>query len=293
MEKISQCPVCGNDHLSDFLVCKDYTVSNDDFQLSKCENCGFVFTNPRPEPHQLGIYYKSEDYISHSNTSKGLINKIYLLVRNYTLNKKYALINKYSKATRLLDIGCATGMFLNVCKKRGLEVLGIEPDAAAREYASTTFGLNIYDEDYISKIESQSMDVITMWHVLEHVPDLNKRMEEIYRILKPGAYAFIAVPNQSSYDAEIYQEKWAAYDVPRHLYHFTNQTMGLLLKKHQFTLVTKLPMVFDAYYVSMLSEKYKNGRINYIKAFLNGWKSNCRAKKNDVNYSSVIYVVKK
>lgn len=293
MEKLTQCPICNHDEFNDSLVCKDYTVSHDDFHLSKCKSCGFLFTNPRPEPHQLGIYYKSEDYISHSNTSKGLVNKIYLLVRNYTLSKKFNLVNKFAQPKKLLDIGCATGMFLNVSKNRGVEVVGVEPDQQAREFAKTTFAIDVFDENSLSQFEDNTFDAITMWHVLEHVPNLNQRIEEIKRLVKPGAFIFIAVPNSASYDAELYQEHWAAYDVPRHLYHFTNATIQKLISKHQLKLIKKVPMVFDSFYVSMLSEKYQSGKMNYVKAFFNGCKSNRLAKKNDVNFSSVIYVIQK
>ena len=293
MENLTKCPVCDQNILNDFLVCKDHTVSNDDFKLCKCESCGFVFTNPRPEPHQLGIYYKSEDYISHSNTSKGIVNKIYLLVRNFTLTKKFNLVNGYAKPKKLLDIGCATGMFLNVCKQKGVDVVGVEPDENAAQYARSTFGLDVQDEASLAKFDDNTFDAITMWHVLEHVPNLNQRVEEIKRLVKPGCFIFIAVPNMASFDAQFYSDKWAAYDVPRHLYHFNNATMAKLLQKHGLTLVEKLPMIFDSYYVSMLSEKYKRGKMNYLQAFLSGRKSNRLAAKNDVNYSSVIYVIKK
>lgn len=292
MERIANCYICNGSNFEQFLSCKDYTVSNENFTIVKCTSCGFVFVNPRPEENNLGKYYESEEYVSHSNTNKGIINKIYKVVRNYTLKQKVSIINTHSKGKNILDIGCGIGLFLAECKKNKYITLGIEPNETARKFAISELGLKIEAESYLEKIENNSFDVITMWHVLEHVSCLNKRVEELKRMLKKDGVLIIAVPNYLSYDSTYYKEFWAGFDVPRHLYHFSEDTIKRLFEKKQMEIEKVLPMKFDSFYVSMLSEKYKTGRSNLINAFLVGLKSNKLAKKNLVNYSSQIFVIR-
>ncbi|MDX2172458.1 MAG: class I SAM-dependent methyltransferase [Bacteroidota bacterium] len=293
MKTISQCPVCKAESFSSFLTCKDYTVSQEDFSIVSCNSCNFKFTNPRPEDYKLGDYYKSEDYISHSNTSKGFISKLYKSVRNYTLNKKLKLISGYVSRGTILDYGCGTGMFLNVCQNSGWKAFGMEPDEGARKIASE-MGLNVFSDK--GKIETyignERFDIITLWHVLEHVTDLEETLNFFKTKLNQNGALIIAVPNYTSFDAKHYKEFWAAYDVPRHLYHFEIETIQKLLSPCGFKLVETKPMKFDSFYVSMLSEKYKTGSIKYFNAFMCGLKSNLKAKQTK-DYSSVIYVFRK
>ena len=293
METLSNCPICNSSEINSFLVCKDHTVSRETFIIVQCVSCGFKFTNPRPEENKLGDYYKSEDYVSHSNTKKGFINSTYQMVRKYTLLKKLQLISKYFKTGNILDIGCGTGEFLNTCKQAKWNTIGIEPSADARKMAVESFGLDVRDEGEIYNLESESFDVITMWHVLEHVPKLNERIEDLKRLIKPNGIIIIAVPNCNSLDAQIYKENWAAYDVPRHLYHFTPKDIESVFKKHDLKLFRVLPMVFDSFYVSMLSEKIKTGNTNFIKAIWNGFRSNMAAIKSGKTYSSQIYLIRR
>jgi 2-polyprenyl-3-methyl-5-hydroxy-6-metoxy-1,4-benzoquinol methylase len=293
MLEINNCPVCGNSEFAHFLTCKDYTVSGEKFNIVSCEDCNFKFTNPRPEDSKLGAYYKSEDYISHSDTRKGFLAKLYHAVRNYTLKGKLKLISKYVSRGTILDYGCGTGTFLKVCKDNGWEVFGMEPDEGARAIGIKQ-GL-VADGDKQSlqpKIRNRQLDIITLWHVLEHVTDLELTLTFFNLKLKENGRLIIAVPNYTSYDARHYGAFWAAYDVPRHLYHFEVQTISTLLSKFGFSLEECIPMKFDSYYVSMLSEKYKTGSINYFKAFISGFKSNAMAK-SPKEYSSVIYVFKR
>lgn len=291
MEVLNSCPICQGRDQSEFLVCKDFTVSQKNFSIALCEACGFKFTNPRPDKNELGKYYKSKEYISHSNTKKGVINFLYQLVRKYTLTKKLELINGLIEKGRILDIGCGTGEFLNVCRKNGWDTLGIEPDEDARLLSKNNFNLKVEKEEFIKELSPNSFDVITMWHVLEHVPDLNQRVHEVYNLLKDNGLAVIAVPNASSADAAFYGKFWAAYDVPRHLYHFSKKTILSLFEKHNMNCIKVLPMKFDAYYVSLLSEKYKTGNSNLIKGFVNGINSNLSS--NEHGYSSQIYIFAK
>jgi 2-polyprenyl-3-methyl-5-hydroxy-6-metoxy-1,4-benzoquinol methylase len=294
MEKLSNCPICDSSQFSPFITCVDHTVSRETFNIVQCESCGFKFTNPRPEESALGAYYKSEEYVSHSNSKKGFINSTYQSVRKYTLLKKLQLISKYFKTGYILDIGCGTGEFLNTCKQAKWKTIGIEPDPDARKMAADNFGLDVRTEGELQDLQSGSFDVISMWHVLEHVPKLNERIEELKRLIKPNGIIIIAVPNCNSLDARIYKESWAAYDVPRHLYHFTPKDISAIFQKRDLRVFSVLPMVFDSFYVSMLSERIKTGKMNILRSTWNGLRSNLSAAvKNDKTYSSQIYLIRK
>ena len=293
MELLTNCPICNSSDTSLFMACVDNTVSRETFNIVVCNGCGFKFTNPRPEEDKVGDYYKSEEYVSHSNTKKGFINSTYQIVRKYTLLKKLQLISRYFKTGNILDIGCGTGEFLNTCKQAKWNTLGIEPDENARKMARENYGLDVKEEGEINALPDAGFDVITMWHVLEHVPKLNERVEDLKRLIKPNGVIIIAVPNCSSWDAGHYKERWAAYDVPRHLYHFTPKDIEALFKNHKMKLTQVLPMVFDSFYVSMLSEKIKTGKPNVAKAMWNGLRSNLNGAKTGRTYSSQIYIIRK
>ncbi|MDF2437853.1 MAG: methyltransferase [Bacteroidota bacterium] len=293
MEKLAHCPICNSAKSSPFLACVDNTVSRETFQIVRCEGCGFKYTNPRPDVSELGRYYKSEDYVSHSNSNKGFINSTYQTVRKYTLLKKLQLISKYFKTGNILDIGCGTGEFLNVCKNAKWNTLGIEPDADAREMGIKNFGLDLREESDLSKLPSESFEIISMWHVLEHVPHLNERLVEIKRLLKSNGFIIIAVPNCESFDAKFYGKDWAAYDLPRHLYHFTPKDIESLFRKHEMKVLRILPMIFDSFYVSMLSEKIRSGKTNFMRSIWNGLRSNMSGLKSGTTYSSQIYLIRK
>ena len=289
MNEIKQCPICDQTAFTPFLKAVDYTVSKDTFSIVSCDNCGFHFTNPIPTIDEIGAYYKSEDYVSHSSTNKGLINKLYQKVRKRTLKQKVKLVNRVGNGKAVLDIGAGTGHFLNACKLAGLNTLGLEPDEDARKFAAENFDVNMQTLDQLHTLENESRDVITMWHVLEHVYDLRKDLGKITKVLKPDGKLIVAVPNMSSFDAKHYKEYWAAYDLPIHLYHFIPEDIKRLFEHYDMELEEMQPMKFDAYYVSMLSEKYKGG--NIVKAFWNGMRSNMKA--NNGTYSSQIYILKK
>lgn len=289
MNEIKNCPICNGEDFTPFLNAVDYTVSKDTFTIVSCNGCGFHFTNPIPTIDKIGEYYKSESYISHSSTNKGLINKLYQRVRKHTLKQKVKLVGRLANGKAVLDIGAGTGHFLNACTEAGFNALGLEPDADARTFAESNFSANIKPLDELHSLENNSRDVITMWHVLEHVYDLRKDLDKITEILKADGTLVVAVPNMSSFDAKHYKEFWAAYDLPIHLYHFTPDDIKRLFDQYNMEVKETLPMKFDSYYVSMLSEKYKGG--NIIRAFWNGWRSNLKAKTG--TYSSQIYILKK
>lgn len=293
MEKLTNCDLCGNNTFTNYLESKDYFLTNEGFTIVKCDKCGLLFVNPRPSPAEISRYYQSENYISHSTKQAGFLNKIYAYIRKKNHVKKYKLIQSYRNSGSLVDIGCATGEFLDFFQKKGWEVTGVEPDEDARNFARNTYSLNVVDEKNIPELTGKKFDVVTMWHVLEHVHDLNERLSQLNRILKNDGIAVIAVPNPNCYDASFYKTFWAGYDVPRHLYHFTQKPITELFEKNGFQLLKKIPLVYDSFYISMISEKYKTGKKNLIKAFYLGLKSNIRARQNNDEFSSLIYIFQK
>jgi 2-polyprenyl-3-methyl-5-hydroxy-6-metoxy-1,4-benzoquinol methylase len=291
MELLKNCPVCGSIRNDLFMSGKDYFLTQESFTIVKCADCGFRFTNPRPKAEELGRYYESTEYISHSDTRKGLFAWVYQQIRKYTLMRKLSMISSFQKKGKILDIGCATGQFLHFMKESGWETTGIEPDEKTRKRAISEYSLQVFDEDQLDNFIKSSFDVITLWHVLEHVSDLNNRIVQMKDILHPLGVVIVAVPNCESWDAKKYGTFWAGYDLPRHLYHFTRSDVKLLFEKHGFSIETIRPMRFDSYYVSLLSEKYKYGVIRWLPAMWYGFWSNLMAG-NVRGHSSLIYVLK-
>lgn len=291
-EKVDSCPSCNSKEFVNHIICDDHSVSKESFAIMKCQNCELLVTSPRPDKNSIGSYYKSEDYISHTNEANNLVNVVYKIARSFTLHRKFRLIKKYASKKSILDYGCGTGHLLNfVQNQNSWKTVGVEPDEMARTIAISDHNLNVVGS--LEDLPDKKYGVITLWHVLEHVHDINNTIQLLIKHLSKKGKMIIAVPNHLSLDQQIYKEHWAAYDVPRHLFHFNQLTIKDLMKYHKLNLVETLPMKLDAYYVSMLSEKYKFGKNNFLKAMLIGWKSNRWAKKNSNNYSSLIYIFKK
>ena len=289
---LTNCPICDSTEFDHIITSNDYTVSQNPFNIVGCMQCSFRFTNPRPTNDNLPEFYKSINYISHSNTKKGFFSQAYHLVRRYTLNQKLKLLKSNVAVGNLLDYGCGTGMFLKETNSKGWNSFGVEPDEGARELSNSNKKLAFENKQELNAFDPLiTFNAITLWHVLEHVTDLPETLNFFKQKLNPNGALIIAVPNYNSYDAKHYKAHWAAYDLPRHLYHFEAKTISQLLAKYGFALNETYPMKFDSFYVSMLSEKYLSGRINYLKAFLVGLLSNLKAKKA-TDYSSVIYVFK-
>ncbi len=289
------CPFCQSAAIQPVLGVRDHTVSKELFEVWHCDGCANRFTQLVPDAASIGPYYQSAAYISHSDTNKGLINRLYHLVRNYTLHSKRKLIQRVTGKEKglLLDVGAGIGAFTDAMREAGWEVTALEPDETARQRAKTKYGLELQPPETLYTLPDARYDAISLWHVLEHVHDLHGYLQTFSRILKPGGKLIIAVPNYTSYDATVYQQYWAAYDVPRHLYHFSPAGMELLGQQKGFRLETTLPMWFDSLYVSMLSEQYKNGKSNLPGALRTGIWSNVKALSNAKKCSSVIYVFSK
>ncbi len=290
----NHCPICGAPSIHPVLEVKDNTVSGKTFAVWHCDSCTGRFTQDIPGKEEIGAYYQSSDYISHSDTREGLVNRLYHQVRAITLNTKRRMVQAATRRSTgtLLDLGCGTGAFLHVMEKAGWHVTGLEPDPGAREKAASLYGLRIQPIEALAHLEPASFNAITLWHVLEHVHDLGEYIEQCKRLLVPGGAILIAVPNYLSLDAQHYGSSWAAYDVPRHLYHFSPRSMERLLDKHHLESVSKLQMWFDSFYVSMLSERYATGHNRTAAAVWTGLRSNLRAIRNAENCSSVIYVAR-
>jgi len=272
-----------------YIKVKDHSVSKENFELLLDEELQLLKTHPQPELSALGKYYESDDYISHTDAKRSLFEKLYHLVKSYSLKKKVGIINSYHpEKGSLLDIGAGTGDFLVTAKTAGWQITGIEPNENAKKLAISK---GISFQNTIESIENQQFDVITMWHVMEHVPDVTHQIKELKRLLKPNGTIIIAVPNYKSYDAKHYGIFWAAYDVPRHLWHFSKTSIEKLVSRENMKLIKTLPMIFDSFYVSLLSEKYKNGKMNFFKAFYVGLRSNIKAITTK-EFSSHIYVIK-
>ena len=293
--KIDTCPLCGGQQLEHALTCTDFYASGEKFEVVRCAHCGFLMTQNVPIEAEIGKYYETPDYISHSDTQKGLMNRVYHWVRQYMLSQKARLVKQASKLSKgvLLDYGTGTGYFANTMVRKGWTVNAIEKSPQARMFAKEHFNLNVDAETALPNYQAEKFDVVTLWHVMEHLEHLNEMWDTLYRILKERGVLIIAVPNPSSYDAKKYKEWWAAYDVPRHLWHFSPSTMQQFGAKHGFILEAEHPMPFDAFYVSMLTEKYKGNSLSFIKGLWTGtcaWFNSLGKKERS---SSMIYVFRK
>ncbi len=296
-EQVSNCPVCKGTSFKHFLTSRDFTYSQEEFNIQVCADCGLLATNPRPDQNSIGEYYKSEQYISHTRKPNSVIDFIYLKARTYTLRWKHKVIaSKKNGVGHLLDYGCGTGEFMAYMSAKNWKVSGVEPSDKARDKAQElTNNLNAVIDEDVKHFLGEKFDVITMWHVLEHVPQPDALLTQLKSMLKRNGLLIIAVPNNESYDAGYYNQHWAGYDVPRHFWHFTKSTILQLFSSRGLYVDEIVPMKLDAYYVSLLSEKYKNPQgqnmMSFIRAIKTGLLSNSKAKKS-LNYSSLIYIAR-
>ncbi len=295
MEHHNECPLCLSENIHLRFSCIDHFISGESFPVFVCAECGFNFTQDHPGEEVIGKYYESENYISHSDSSKGLTNKLYLIARRFMLLKKARSVFRATGHNKgsLLDIGSGTGYFGATMKRYGWDVTGIEINEKAREFSASQFDLDVIAPEDMSLLKSESFDCITLWHVLEHFQYPYRYMIEILRLLKPGGSCIIALPNCSSYDAYYYGRYWAAWDVPRHLLHFNPSTFGLFANKTGFRLqkIKKLPL--DVFYISLLSERYKGSKLNFLAGLIKGAWFWLLSLVNKERSSSLMYIIKK
>lgn len=289
MNTHKNCPICDHNHFDVWMEVADYFLTNENFSLVKCRQCGFILTNPYPTKAEIERYYHSDEYYSHPNKRKGLISKVYEMVKLRNVKYKFRVATSGLERGRILDIGCGSGDFLAYAKTKGWEIHGIEPNSQAKSFSEKRLEIKLSDPDQITAISDFTFDVITLWHVLEHVEDLSGQLIQLKRILKPGGRLVIALPNPDAHDAKYYGKYWAAFDVPRHLYHFRFQHIRQLLNLHQFGFLKREPLKWDAFYISLLSERYKTGKQQLPKAIFRGLVSNVNARKSR-EFSSNIYL---
>jgi SAM-dependent methyltransferase len=273
----------------------DHLVSREEFELFKCPECGFIFTREYPAEPEIGRYYESENYISHDDRAKGIINRIYLVVRDIMLRRKLKLVISATGLTQgnILDIGCGTGYFAGTMKKAGWDVTGIEPNEKARDFGVSRFGIKALSPDRISDLPDKSFNCITMWHVMEHLHDPYKYSDEINRLLKTEGICIAALPNSDSSDAGYYGSHWAAYDLPRHLWHFSSATVKLFWEKKDFEIVRIERLPLDVFYISVLSEKNIGSKLPFIKGLVTGGFFTLQSALNKNKCSSLIYFLRK
>ncbi|MBI1343369.1 MAG: methyltransferase domain-containing protein [Terrimonas sp.] len=289
------CPICGAGDVKNIFSVRDRTVSQENFRVVECNSCGLRYTQDAPDQASIGDYYKSEDYISHTDSSKTVINRLYKFVRHFTIRSKMKIVQRMTALKRgnLLDVGSGTGFFAGAMKKAGWQVTGLEPDQGARNVALASHQVKLEGMDELFRLPESSFDAITLWHVLEHVHELKRYVHQFRLLLREKGRILIAVPNYTAHDATVYQEYWAAYDVPRHLYHFSPESMKRLMDEQGMIIEKKIPMFVDSYYVSLLSSKYKKGKTNWWGALFTASVSNAKALFRPERCSSVIYVIRK
>jgi SAM-dependent methyltransferase len=290
----NNCILCGSSEIIPFLKCTDKLVSKKEFGLSKCSSCGFIFTADPPSESEIGHYYESDEYISHSDSGRSVLDKTYRFVRKIMLTRKRKLVIAGSRTAKgnILDIGCGTGHFLNAMKMSGWKTTGVEINKKARDHAIKAFGLDVVPPESLGSLRDKDYDCITLWHVLEHFHQPFIYLSEIRRLLKPGGTVLIALPNSDSFDADHYGKNWAAYDVPRHLWHFSPVTFTLFAEKAGLRVTSLKVLPFDVFYISILSEKQKEAKPAFLFGLTMGKIYFLLTLFNRRRGSSIVYTLK-
>lgn len=292
MEEFNNCPVCNSSSIKKVLSATDHVATQEVFTICECSNCAHRFTNPRPQENETSKYYESSNYVSHNDQKSGLVPTLYRTIRSFNLNKKVALLKRFKSSGRVIDYGCGLGSFLNTCQLSGFDVKGFDISELARTTVKERFNIEVAPNEGLQKEEASSADFITLWHVLEHVYPLHETIKSFERILKPGGILILALPNYTSADAKRYGPFWDGYDVPRHIHHFSPHSIKELITSHGFTSIRNIPMVFDAPYVSIRSERHSKKGLSFLRGGVKGLLSNIEATKTG-NYSSITYVFQK
>lgn len=292
MENINTCPICQSDAISQSFAVKDHMVSGESFNVVSCADCGFQRTSPRPNP--IGPYYESDDYLSHNTNKRSLFDRAYHIIRDRAASQKLQFLQKQlsqnTEIPRLLDIGCGIGVFLNEAKKQKWSISGVEISDSARKQAETRLNQPIF-KHFDEVPPDAKFDGISLWHVLEHLPNPVETLQKIHTHAEEGAALVLGLPNPESHDAQFYGSDWAAWDVPIHFWHFRKQDVEALANMTGWTLESVHPMKWDSYYVSLLSESFIHGRKRWVPATWRGWLSNLKGGEH--NTSSLKYVLRK
>lgn len=284
-----KCPWCGSENAQLHLELKDLFLTHEPFKILECKECGLLYTTPRPNKDEIGRYYKSEEYYSHQENKEGFIPKVYEKVKSVNLKNKYGIATEGKEKGKALDIGCGVGDFLHTMEQHGWDCTGVEPSEDAKVIAKKRIKGQLLSSEEQENLPDSSFDIITMWHVLEHVDDIRWQIQQLHRLCKPGGRIIIALPNYKSYDGQYYKAEWAAYDVPRHLNHFNKETLIKILEESGLRNVKTEKLVWDAYYISYMSEKYRKHSIPLLRGAFRGLVSNCKARKTG-EWSSLVYV---
>jgi len=288
----NKCPWCDSDKAQINLWLKDEFLTKEDFHICECLNCGLLYTMPRPDKDHIGAYYKSEDYYSHKENTKGFVPKLYERIKKNNLKNKYQLATKGLSVGKMLEIGCGVGDFLHTAEEHGWECIGVEPSEEAKAIATKRTKASVLSSEELESLADEQFDLITMWHVLEHVDDLRWEMDQLQRLIKPHGRIVIAVPNYKSYDGQYYKEHWAAYDVPRHLNHFNRTVLTKMFKTKGLELKKMDKLKWDAYYISYMSEQYRIHSLPLVRGAFRGLISNSKARKSG-EWSSLVYIFEK
>jgi len=269
------CPHCLEGVQSDqYLNCRDRFdgPGSRQFRLVRCLGCGLIYLSPRPPEEETESFYQADGYDPFITLSKpkSTVEKLYSVSRRFTLRWKAKLVHKLvNKGGSILDLGCSTGEFL-LCLREDYKVEGIEPEARAARFAREHFGLNAHTgtlDTTIAGLEQAPYDLITMWHVLEHIPNPVSAITQLKTLLKPGGSILFALPNIGSADAGFYGEQWVALDTPRHLWHFTPASLDKLMAKCGFKRVQSGMLPLDTFYNCLMSEQLvikQKGKIQLI-----------------------------
>lgn len=284
-----KCPWCGSENAQLHLELKDLFLTQEPFKILECKECGLLYTTPRPNKDEIGRYYKSEEYYSHQENKEGFIPKVYEKVKSVNLKNKYGIATEGKEKGKALDIGCGVGDFLHTMEQHGWDCTGVEPSEDAKVIAKKRIKGQLLSSEEQENLPDSSFDIITMWHVLEHVDDIRWQIQQLHRLCKPGGRIIIALPNYKSYDGQYYKAEWAAYDVPRHLNHFNKETLIKILEESGLRHVKTEKLMWDAYYISYMSEKYRKHSIPLLRGAFRGLVSNCKARKTG-EWSSLVYV---
>jgi SAM-dependent methyltransferase len=284
------CPVCSNDTFQKGEELVDHFLSQEVFHLYTCTSCAVLKTEPAPDDSRIGKYYESDNYLSHGDGQKGIFARLYRLAKGYNLGWKGRLLQRLNSKASFLDYGCGTGDLITHCQELGFDVRGAEPSDSAKAHLSSLVKdrVVIPAEELLS---DRRYDIISMWHVLEHIREPREILSQLKTKLNQDGHIVIALPNNASYDAHHYGALWAAWDVPRHLWHYRPDQIIALMNDLGFTHANSHPMWFDAFYVSLLSERYKKG--SSIGALFWAGLSNLKALFNKKERcSSQVYVFK-